>query len=61
MREVLSIALDQTYTPNVTVTMNPSENSDSTISSSTTCLNRESLFKMEKKIKKASSHFMEVN
>lgn len=30
MREVLSIALDQTYTPNVTVTMNPTENSDST-------------------------------
>ena len=30
MGEVLSIALDQTYTPNVTVTMNPTENSDST-------------------------------
>lgn len=30
MKEVLSIALDQTYTLNVTVTMNPKESSDST-------------------------------
>lgn len=60
MREVLSIALDQTYTPNVTVTMNPTENSDST--QFVYNLFKQRIFVQNgKKIKKATSHFMEVN